>query len=88
MTADEHHINTAPQSPAAANDGEEEVGDDQDEEEDDDEDEDMDEDAIAGGSVSLNHLNPISVIKWAVIDQVLVQDDAFCQKEGRSGKCS
>ena len=57
MNADEHHINTAPQSPAAVNDGEEEMGDEQEDDEDDDDDDDipegMDEDAIAGGSVCL-----------------------------------
>jgi hypothetical protein len=54
VNADEHHINTAPQSPAAANDGEEEVGDELEDEEDDDDDEGMDEDAIAGGSVRVD----------------------------------
>jgi hypothetical protein len=44
--ADEHHINTAPQS-LLESDGEDELV---------DEDEEFDEDAIAGGSVSLHYI--------------------------------
>lgn len=52
MTADEHHINTAPASPAKQDDGEDEIAADDDDEDSEDDDELMDEDAIAGGSVS------------------------------------